>query len=119
MKKKGEFPFIVTVHIQKQLTYNNLLLSTAINYKVLTTRCSKYIWIKQEEVTEKYGRAMAQAVSGRPLTAEGRVRSRLSPCGICGGQSGTGTGFSPEYFSLPPPHQLHSTVLHYTEKRKK
>jgi hypothetical protein len=42
-----------------------------------------------------YGRAMAQAVSRRPPTAEARVRSRLTPCGICGGQSGTGTGFSP------------------------
>jgi hypothetical protein len=37
---------------------------------------------------------MAPAVSRRPLTAEARVRSRVSPCGICGGQSGTGTGFS-------------------------
>ena len=37
---------------------------------------------------------MAQAVSRRPLTAEARARSRVSPCGICGGQSDTGTGFS-------------------------
>jgi hypothetical protein len=49
---------------------------------------------------EKYfrdllGRAMDQAVSRRPLTAEARVRSRVSPSGACGGQSGTGTGFSP------------------------
>jgi hypothetical protein len=36
---------------------------------------------------------MAQAVSRRPLNTEARVRSRASPCGICGGQSGTGTGF--------------------------
>jgi hypothetical protein len=49
-------------------------------------------------------RAMAQAVSRG-------VRSRVSPCGICGGQSGTGTGFYPCPF--------HSPVLHYTEKRKK
>jgi hypothetical protein len=41
------------------------------------------------------GRAMAQAVSRRPLTTEARVRSRVGPCEICGGQSGTGTGFSP------------------------
>jgi hypothetical protein len=38
---------------------------------------------------------MAQAVSCRPLTAEARVRFRVSSCGICGGQSGTETGFSP------------------------
>jgi hypothetical protein len=39
------------------------------------------------------GRAMAQVVSRRPLTAEARVRARVNPCGICGGQSGTRTGF--------------------------
>jgi hypothetical protein len=54
---------------------------------------------------------MAQAVSRRPLTAKARVRSRVSPCGICGRQSGTGTGFSPVNFIVP--------VLHYTEKRER
>jgi hypothetical protein len=47
------------------------------------------------------GSAMAQAVSRRPLTAEARFRSRVSPCGICGGQSGTGTGFFPVYIGFP------------------
>jgi hypothetical protein len=37
------------------------------------------------------GRAMAQVVSRRPITAEARVRARVNPCGICCGQSGTGT----------------------------
>jgi hypothetical protein len=32
---------------------------------------------------------MAQAVSRWSLTAEAWVRAQLSPCGICGGQSGT------------------------------
>jgi hypothetical protein len=54
------------------------------------------------------GRAMAQIVSHRPLTAESRVRVRVNPCGICGGQSGTGTGFSPS--SSVFPCQYHSTV---------
>jgi hypothetical protein len=38
---------------------------------------------------------MAKVVSRRSLTAESRVRVRVNPCVICGGQSDTGTGFSP------------------------
>jgi hypothetical protein len=38
---------------------------------------------------------MAQAISRRPLAAEVRVRALFNPFGICGGQNGTGTGFSP------------------------
>jgi hypothetical protein len=47
------------------------------------------------------GHAMAQVVSHRPLTAEAWVRARVNPCGICGGQSCTGTGFSPSSSVFP------------------
>jgi hypothetical protein len=47
------------------------------------------------DVSLDLGRAMAQVVTRRPLTAEARGRARVNPCGICGGYSGTATGFSP------------------------
>jgi hypothetical protein len=56
-----------------------------------------------------YGRAMAQA----------EVRSRVSPCGICGGKRGTVTGFCPSTSVFPC--QFHSTgapLLGKTKKQK-
>jgi hypothetical protein len=47
------------------------------------------------------GRAMAQVVSRQPVTAEARFRARVNACEICGGQSGTGTGFSPSSSVFP------------------
>jgi hypothetical protein len=44
---------------------------------------------------------MAEVVSRRPLTNEARVRARVNPYGICGGQSRTGTGFFFEFFGFP------------------
>ena len=46
-------------------------------------------------------RAMAQAVSRRPVTAKVLVRSQISPCEIRGGQSATRTGFSPSTSCFP------------------
>jgi hypothetical protein len=43
------------------------------------------------------GRAMAQAVSRRPLTSENRVCFRVIPWRICGGQSGIGAGICPSF----------------------
>jgi hypothetical protein len=39
------------------------------------------------------GCAIAQAVSRRLPAVAARVRTRVSSCGICGGQSGLGAGF--------------------------
>jgi hypothetical protein len=47
------------------------------------------------------GRAMAQVVSHWSLIAEARVRARVNSSGICGRQSGTGTGFSPSSSLFP------------------
>jgi hypothetical protein len=62
-------------------------------------------------------RAKAQAVSGRSLAAEARVRSRVGQCGIFGGQSSTGTGFSTSTSVFP--RQFHSTGAPLKLKRKK
>jgi hypothetical protein len=40
------------------------------------------------------GRAVAQAVSHRFPTTAALVRAQVRLCGICGGQRGTGAGFS-------------------------
>jgi hypothetical protein len=60
---------------------------------------------------------MIQAVSRRSPTAEARVPSRVSPRGICGGQSGTGTGFSPS--TSVSPCQFHSTGATLLGKMKR
>jgi hypothetical protein len=61
-----------------------------------------------------YGRAMAQAVSRRPLTGEARVRAQVSPCGISGLLSDTRTGLSEFFgFSLPIPFHRGSPYSHF------
>jgi hypothetical protein len=57
--------------------------------------------VNENELSSALGRVMSQAVSRWPLTAEARVRAWFSPCWICGGQSGTGTGFFSEFFGFP------------------
>jgi hypothetical protein len=65
-----------------------------------------------------FGRAMAQAVSLQTFTAETRVRTRVNPCGIFGGKSGTGSGFPPscQYYSVSY-HRGSTVMCHLVEKQ--
>jgi hypothetical protein len=61
---------------------------------------------------------MAQVVSRRPLTAKAQVCARITPFGICGGQSGTEAGFySSDWFSpvsiIPPWVSMLSMLVYY------
>jgi hypothetical protein len=56
---------------------------------------------------------MAQVVSCQPLITDDRVHAQVSPCRICGGQSGTGTGFFQS--SLVFPCQYHSNMALHTQ----
>jgi hypothetical protein len=53
---------------------------------------SHVMFYNVRNVTILLGRAVAQAVSRWLPTAAARVRVRAA-CGVCGGRSGTGTGF--------------------------
>jgi hypothetical protein len=61
---------------------------------------------------------MAQADSLQPLTVEVRARSRVSPCGISGGQSGTRTGSSPNTSVFPCKFLSTSAPLQERTKNK-
>jgi hypothetical protein len=91
--------------IYKQIT-RTTALGMCLNFQILFSFVLSRMFIIK--VMEHLGRAMAQVVSRRPLTLKAQVLARVNPCGICDGQSGTGTRFSPS--SSVFPCQYHSTV---------
>jgi hypothetical protein len=76
--------------------------ASQINTSPDSSVCEKYyIWLNSIFCGNNTVRAMAQAVSILPLTAEGRVHPLTVPCGICDGRSGAGTGLFPSSSLLP------------------
>ena len=63
-----------------------------------TKRISYDGWMSEVKTPNRTTRrcAMVQALGRRPLTAETKVRSKGSSCGICGGQNSSGASFSPD-----------------------
>jgi hypothetical protein len=53
-------------------------------------------------VTVKYGPCHGSGRYSPPLTTDARIRARVNPCGICGGQSDTGTGYFSQSYSVFP-----------------
>jgi hypothetical protein len=109
------------IRLHPEITRNWLLsISEPIDHNCLQLWKLQWSCVTNSEdtcLTLSGGRAMAQAVSRRPLTAEARVRSQFSPCGICSGQSGTGTGFSPEYFSFPLSISFHRCFITWKNEK--
>jgi hypothetical protein len=65
------------------------------------------------------GRVMAQAPGRRVLAPEVRVRARISPCGVCGRQSGTDRGFLLFlFFTVSVILPTHHTLISSGDKSK-
>jgi len=57
--------------------------------------------------------AMHGSVSPGPRTVKAWVQMQASPCGVCGGDSDTGTGFLFEYFGFTRSVSFHQcSILH-------
>jgi hypothetical protein len=75
---------VVQAHICMLSSGTRFSLFTTHTYKTSVLQKTHWFIIN----CNSSGRAMAQAVSCRPLTVQARVRSQANPCEICDGQSG-------------------------------
>jgi hypothetical protein len=100
-------------HYKTQKSNEIFNLKLARNEWTVPEKRKLFFSTNQECMELLSSRTIAQVVSRRYLTEEARVSARDTPCGICGGQSGTGTGFSPicSVF-IAPFHRGYSYLYH-------
>jgi hypothetical protein len=116
------FTFLVCTQTVSISLYsiNWLVCITETECVYCAVRTGSYVQIRWNS-TLKFGLTMTQAVSGRPLTVEIRVRSQLSPYEICGRHNNVKTcsltstsGFPYQYQSPSAP----DSCLHVDHNRR-
>jgi hypothetical protein len=100
------------IHLAQDIAQWPALVNAVMN-------CPGSLWLEYSSVFNVLfashsvaGRAMAHVISHQPLTAKAWVHAYVSPCGIYGGQSGTGIGFSPSFSVVPCQHYF-TVILHF------
>jgi hypothetical protein len=100
-------------------TWSNIILCTMVDRE-------RFSVFRVDHWVQKSGHPWAKEISNIVLSfaAEARVRARVSPCGICGGRSGTGTGSSPsssgftcKYHSVMPFHHSSIHIYHLGDEQ--
>jgi hypothetical protein len=113
------FSLFLSFHILKVQGISHL--ASQITAKAVFVTCeSEWTLCRERErlklflcLTEYQGRTIPQDVSPRLPTAAARVPAQVRPCGICGGQSGSGADFS-EYFGFTCQFSFHLSLhIHY------
>ena len=73
-----------------QVGWTNKRFKSWKRYLEYSLSCDNSCIFQHDNSQDKYD----SGVSRRSVTTEVRVRSHVSPCEICGGRIGTGTGYS-------------------------
>jgi hypothetical protein len=109
-KKKKKKKTIIIIVRENTCIFSINEINSMYRLDVLALRLPSQLY--PDMYNNLVGSAMAHAVSHRPVAAEVRIRALVIPCGICGVQSGTGTGIYMSSSVLSC--HYHSTVAIYT-----